>query len=335
MARAQAKSASPAIDASTRIALFIGKDAYLRQGYTDRLREALEKEHGEVAVERFDGREALPVDVFDECRSYGLMATHKLVVVDAAADFVKGDERRPLVERYAESPSDSATLVLRSEVWHAGKLDKLIKKHGVVIKCDAPDARTAMSALTRKARDVHGVELGREVAQMLVARIGTDLGRLVNELAKLADAAGAGKPITPELVRELTGVTREEQAWEVQRVLLSGDGEAALVKLHELLTVSRVPMQLMRWAMMDLARKVYGASRGLAERRSAQELRSALKLWGDMEHGVMGLARKLSPRAAGELFEQAVAADHRAKTGLGDEVRALELFALRFTSLAR
>ena len=35
-----------------------------------------------------------------------------------------------MMERYAEHPSESATLVLRCSKWNAGKLDRLIEKVG-------------------------------------------------------------------------------------------------------------------------------------------------------------------------------------------------------------
>lgn len=333
------RAASPAkkppaaqLDASTRIALITGKDAWLRSGYTDRLRAALTEAHGAIDTFRYDGASASITEPLDECRSFGLLAAHKLVIVDDADDWVKGDERRPIIERYAANPSDAATLVLRSESWHPGKLDKLIADHGAIIKCDSPDRRTAEAILIRKAREELARDLTPDAARMLVDRVGTDSGRLAQEIAKLAAASTHNAQITPALIRELTGVTREEQAWEIQRAVLFGTPEQALAKLRELLEVSRVPTQPLRWSLMDLARKVHGASRGLADRRSPGELSSAFKLWGDIQDGVFTAARKLPPASAARLLNDTLNLDRDSKTGFGDEVRLLEALTLRFTS---
>ena len=52
--------------------------------------------------------------------------------VDNADQFVK-EANRPLVERYAEHPTENATLVLRSDKWNKGKLDAMIEKEPVTV----------------------------------------------------------------------------------------------------------------------------------------------------------------------------------------------------------
>ena len=96
--------------------VLIGKELFLRSQYTSMLRSALEQAHGEIETFQFGG-DADSAAVLDECRSFGLMAGHKLVIVDDADQFVRA-ETRPMIERYAQNPSEQATLVLRSAKWN-------------------------------------------------------------------------------------------------------------------------------------------------------------------------------------------------------------------------
>ena len=72
------------------------------------------------------------------------MQTHKLVVLDNAADFMKGEGHRAAMERYAEAPMAETTLLLRSREWRPGNFDKAVKKIGSVIKCDVPSEEKAV-----------------------------------------------------------------------------------------------------------------------------------------------------------------------------------------------
>ena len=119
---------------SMRFVILHGKDSFGIVAHVKQLENALKTQFGDVTRFDFDGSSARLVDVLDELRTYGLLATHKLVVLDKAEQFVAGEETRRALERYAESPMTEATLVFRSESWRAGNLDKLIAKSGTAIK---------------------------------------------------------------------------------------------------------------------------------------------------------------------------------------------------------
>lgn len=324
---------------ASRIVLLTGKEHFLRSGYTDQLKGMLEESQGaEIEVVRFSGDTDQPADVLDECRSFGLMASHKLVVVDDA-DRLVNESSRPAFERYAEQPSDMATLVLRAEKWHKGKLDKLIEKVGTIIKCDAIAPERAMSWSVRAAKKRHDAVLEPKAAQLLVERVGPDMGRLASEIDKLASAAAVDGTdpitITVDHVREFVGLSREEQVWSIQEVLLSGRADAAIALLHELVEISRVSEVLIRFAYVDLAKKLHGYARGLASGVSAQQLNKSLKLWGSSANAVARAAQQASPKALAELFDEAVEADFKGKTSQGDAILALEVLSIRFAQVLR
>jgi DNA polymerase III delta subunit len=127
-----------ALDASRRVVVLYGPEVFLRTQYTVQLRGSLEAKFGGVEIFQLDGATAQVVDVLDECRSFGLMAGHKLVIVEDADQFVK-EGTREVLERYAANPSENATLLLRSEKWRTGNLDGIIiEKGGAIVRCEAP-----------------------------------------------------------------------------------------------------------------------------------------------------------------------------------------------------
>lgn len=326
-------AASGPLTAEHRIVVLVGKDPFLQGEYTAALKEALIKQHGEIDTFRFDGPATTAAAVLDECRTFGLMQQHKLVVVDAADQLVK-EENRPLMERYAAAPCESATLVLRCDKWNKGKLDALIEAVGVIKQCEALTAQQAAAWAGKRCQKRHNATIQPVAARMLVDRLGTELGKIDMELAKLAAHVGSepGKPgtITTEAVEQMVGMGREEEVWVVQSTLLSAGPEQALACIRDALDVSRHHPTLVTYACLDLARKLHGAARGLKAGANPWQLAGKLRLWGDSKDAILAAAGRADPVRMSALFREAVEADRRQKTGQADPVRSLEALALRF-----
>lgn len=324
-----AKAAKRPPGAGDRIVVLAGKEMYLRSAWLEDIREKLGAAHGNVEVIRFAGT-ASPAEVLDECRSPSLMVPHKLVVVDEADQFVKGDDRRAIVERYAETPSEDATLVLRAEVWHSGKLDKLIEKVGTIVECNEVTLPEAIKWATRRVSKRHGREIEPEAAELLVERVGVDLARLDGELAKLSSATAEGETISASTVADLVGLTREQTVWLIQNVALEGDVERSLRFVRELVEVSRVPPLLIRFAIVDLLKKLHGMAAWMHGGRSG----ARPNIWPrDVAESIARAAGRVERGALLGLYERAMEADYEAKRGHGDELRGVEMLLVRFSGL--
>jgi DNA polymerase III delta subunit len=331
------KAATPTgLSHDARIVILHGPEGFLRTYHTTKLKDALAKHFGQVDTIPVDGATAQPADVLDECRSFGLIASHKLIVVDQAEALVK-DTARPLFERYAENPSDGATLVLRSGAWRPGNLDKMVEKVGAVLKCETPGEDACVGWAVKRAASEHKATLEPDAAQALVANTGADLGRIDMELAKLAAAAGGPGEghITRALVAQLVGVSRDEEAWGVQQSLLSGNPERAVHHLRHVLEVSRQPAPLVMFAVTDLARKLHGVCCATHQKRPIAEVTKPLKLWGPSQYAVQDAAKRLRPAQTMSFLRACVRADQRSKSGLGDVERSLEALALELQRVIR
>jgi len=325
-----------------RIVILRGPDQFSRDLYTRLLMEALEQVHGEIDQFAFDGTTAAPATVLDELRSFGLLHAHKLVVVDNADQFLaapKDDEKsspaagtrttRQMMERYAEDPVESATLLLRAATWRPGKLDKAVAKIGAIVPCEAPSDEVVAAWCVTHCQDELECSLEPSVARRLVGLVGTDRTRLQQELSKLASYVGADGTIDEEAAQLLVGLSREEEVWALQSMLLGRAAEHAVTKLRELREVSAQPDQLITWAITDILRKLYAAARLAADGVSDRDLCSQLKLFGGNRQAVPAAARRLGPARAAQLLRDVLEADAGVKSGLGTAPRRLETLAVQ------
>lgn len=352
------KSAPERLSAATRVAILHGEDRYMQDEHLRVLREALAAAHGGpdgFDVVRFDGAQAsatLVADIFDECRSFGLMQQHKVVLVDNAEQLLKKPDddaeaapargrrgpvpadARKLMEAYAAEPSDSATLVLRASAWRPGNLDKAVAalgERGAIIKCETLDAGRAAGWAVKRAALRHNTTLDPEAARLLVATTGAELGRIDNEIEKLALAAGGqGAPITADLVRLMTGQSREEEFWRLQNTIAMGDAATTLAHMREMTEVSRHDEVMLTWCFAELAKKVHAVRRLADAGENVGAYTSKLRLWGDSS-GVFNAARRLSGRAAAKLLDRTVGVDMANKSGRGEPYRNLEVLAVEFS----
>lgn len=328
-ARAKTSSRPPSVD--DRVVVLHGPELFLIREHTAALRAALREAHGGIDEFRFDGETAGAAEILDECRSFGLMAAHKLVVVDAADKLLT--HAREAFERYVGTPPEGATLLLRAQSWRPGKIDKLIETCGVIVKCEAATPAMAARWAERRCAKRHEATLDPRAAAMLVDAVGVDLGRIDGELGKLAVAAGKGGTIGPAEVQALTGFTREDSAhWDFQDELLSGNAERAAMDLRRRLEHAprdaHIPLAL---AALDLARKVHLAAGALEGGMPPAGVGKALKLWPrDRADAVLSAAKRLGRERSKRLLDEAVATDVALKSGLGKPARRLERLAISF-----
>ena len=311
-----------------------GKEPFLMARYTKDFEKILSTEFGEVDRMVFDGAATDLATILDEVRTFDLMMRHKLVVVDNADAFLASKDtgkisNRQAMERYAESPVQSATLLLRATSWRPGKLDKAVAKNGIVFKLQHLSEHDSVRWCIGRCGKEHECTLEPQAAQLLVQRIGLSLTRLDTELGKLAARVSPETNITREDVLEMVGLSREEQAWEIQSIILSGNSGAAMTKLGELLDVSRQPRELLMWSVVDLTRRLSAAASMLQVGNSPAEIRKSLKLFGDGGNRILSLAKQRTPSQFANLFTEAVAVDARTRSGSLDGRRGLELLTMR------
>jgi DNA polymerase III subunit delta len=339
------KPASASPDAASKpegvaaVMALIGPELFLHTQHTARIKAALQAQHGEFDTVRFEGESAEVGAVLDECRTFGLMIQHKLVIVETADKFINASSRAAL-ERYVAEPASGATMVLRSQAgWVPGKLGEAIEARGGVMKCEAPKEAELAPFIAERAAGVYGVKIEPEAAALLVDRLGVDLARIDGELAKLAAGlpkAEANTPakdrptITLKHARAMVGLSREDVVWDVQGELVSGSTERALRSVREMLEVSRHPPTLVSFACVDLARKLAIVSKAQASGMNPFQAAGKAKIWGHSRDAVLAAAKRAGPRGSAALLRDAVEADAAQKTGRGDPQRTLERLALRF-----
>jgi DNA polymerase-3 subunit delta len=178
---------------------------------------------------------------------------NRLVVVEDADDFVA--QYREDLEAYVAAPRPSGVLVLELDSLPSNtRLYKAVAAAGLGVDCGPPQPARLTKWLVDWAKQHHRAQLSHAAAEMLTEMVGTELGLLDQELAKLALLAGQGQKISPEMVGQSAGNWRTKTVWQMLDAALDGKVREAVSHLDRLLASNEQPVGLLAQISASLRR---------------------------------------------------------------------------------
>ena len=313
----------PATKAAPKpVIALIGDDSFLQLQAISEIARSLPDD---VARTEFDGERAELSDVLDELRSFAMFGGGgKLVIVRNADDFIS--KYREQLEDYAAEPSTSATLVFRvATLAKNTRLYKQIAKVGQIAECAPPDPRSLPGWILNRARSEHKITIAPDAAALLADLIGADLGRLDNELAKLALQFDAGGKIEVKDISGSVAFQREQEMYDMTNELAFGRPAEALKRWRRLVhldpsTEYRAVAWLTMW-LEDVGAVVTGRGAGKLGWKYKDRLPQFMRT-------AQSLGRERYARAVDLLAEL----DRQSKSGVGDAAENVERFIVSLAS---
>jgi DNA polymerase III subunit delta len=210
--------------------LLLGKDAYLRDTFRERVIEAsIEPAARGWAVSRFSADQGESAQALAQARTVPMLARRQVVVIGEA----EAIERMPEEKREAETqnladyfanPAPFTVLILEArELDQRTKFAKMLLEKALVAAAELPEdprqrARTAAMLAGQMAR-AHNSSIEDEAADELADLCNCDLAMMQSEIEKLATYAGAGRPIRRADVEALVVSEKKYSVWELAEVM--------------------------------------------------------------------------------------------------------------------
>ncbi|WP_343626704.1 DNA polymerase III subunit delta [Flavobacterium lindanitolerans] len=212
------------------IYFLMGEEPY----YIDKLTEYIEANLLSEDEKGFNqtvlyGRDVSVDDIVSTAKRYPMMAERQVVIVREAQELSRSIDK---LESYAENPMPTTVLVIAYKYKTLDKRKKLTKfldKTGLVYESKKLYENQVGDWLKRV---LAGKKLNIEpkAAAMLVDFLGTDLSKIANELDKLAIILPQGSTITPELIEENIGFSKDFNVFELRKAI----GERNVKKAYQI-----------------------------------------------------------------------------------------------------
>jgi DNA polymerase III delta subunit len=265
-----------------------------------------------------DGERAELADVLDELRSFAMFGGSKLVVVRNADAFIS--RFREQLEQYVVNPSNSGVLVLRlASLPGTQRIAKAIAKVGQIIQCVPPKEKDLPRWIIDQAKREHQLTVPPDAASLLAELIGCDLGRIDNELAKLA-LVKDGEKVDAKDVSAGVAFQREQEIKDMTIALATGNATEALRRWRQLIQLDpSAEFRAVTWLGMWLedVRQVLRGKSGAVAWKYRDQLSQVVKT-----------SQKLGAHGVAAAIDRLTEVDRRSKSGVGDAATNVESFIL-------
>lgn len=199
---------------------------YLLQGeepyYIDQISDYIEKNVLSEAEKGFNqtifyGKDSSVVNVAESALRFPMMAERQVIIVKEAQSLLKIEE----LSSYAEKPLASTVLVLcykYKKLDSRIKLVNAIKKNGLIFTSDKVRDYQLPQWIDKHVAGM-GYTITPQATQILASYLGADLGKVANELNKLAIAVKNTSKITADDIEKNIGFSKEFNLFELQNAL--------------------------------------------------------------------------------------------------------------------
>ncbi|PKP24811.1 MAG: DNA polymerase III subunit delta [Bacteroidetes bacterium HGW-Bacteroidetes-2] len=168
------------------------------------------------------GQDVTINDIVSNAKRYPMMAERQVIIIKEAQELAKTIEN---LESYVENLQPTTVLVLNYKYKNLDKRKKLykaIKEKGVIFESKKLYENKVGAWIQKTlANNGHGISL--KAASMLVEFLGNDLSKISKELEKLTQIVKQGQEITPELIEENIGISKDFNNFELQKAIGSKD----------------------------------------------------------------------------------------------------------------
>ena len=306
------------------IYVIAGKDRYLAHTICHQLQEQLLGKDHALGLSTYEGKSVDVATVLDELRTLPFLAERRVVVVDEADKFIS--ENRPLLEKYFDQPSPSGVLIFTCETWRSNtRLAKILSKIGKLLPAEPFKGKALRNWVTQCVKDFNKA-MPLNAADALIEIVGTDAGRLANEIEKLALYCGSRKTIAVEDIEQLCGPTAERSVFLMNDLIAEGKTDQALQTLETLLRTDRSAEYTMVGVLAFSLRRLLKA-RSLADAGyNESQILQACGIYPGLAERFLGQFRRFTVAKLRKLLNELTETDLASKTGLGDVKLNLEKF---------
>lgn len=212
------------------IYFLMGEEPY----YIDKLTEYIEQNILTEEEKGFNqmvlyGKDVSVEEITSSARRYPMMADRQVVVVREAQELSRTIDK---LESYAENPQHTTVLVFAYKyktLDKRKKITKLLAKSGVVFESKKL-YDNQVGDWIKRVLSGKGYPIEPKAIAMLVEYLGNDLSKISNELDKLAIVLPQGSVISPKVIEDNIGISKDYNVFEFRKAI----GERDQLKAYKI-----------------------------------------------------------------------------------------------------
>ena len=311
-----------------QVYLLYGEEAYLKNLYKNRLKNAIVDPQDTINLNRYEGKGISIPAVIDQAETMPFFADYRLILMEETGFFKSASPE--LADYLPTMPAETIILFVETEVDKRGKLFKTVKSMGRAVELPHQNEKTLTSWVLRTLQK-ENVKITKSAMQLFLERAGDDMENISHELEKLIAYVYGREEITREDVEAICTVRTENKIFDMINAIAEKKQKRALELYYDLLALKEPPMRILALIarQFNLLLQVKDLRRQGFDQAT---IASRAGLMGFVARNCLRQAEYFSPETLRMAVEDCVRTDEAVKTGrMGDRL-GVELLIVKYSS---
>lgn len=307
--------------------LLCGEEAYLRNQYKKRLKDAMTDEGDTMNYSYYEGKDVNPRAVIDMAETLPFFAERRVLMIENSGFFKnKCDE---LADYVSSIPESTCLIFVETEIDKRSRLYKEVKKYGRVVEFGIQKEDTLVKWILGMLKK-EGKSITKETLQLFLTKTGSNMQTIKNELDKLISFTEGKEVITSEDVEQVCVAQTTNKIFDMINAIAEGNRKKALELYEDLLSLKEPPMRIL-FLIARQFHQLYQLKLLAKEGVASSEIAKQAGIMPFAMKKYQAQAKSFSEEELRQAVEECVDAEEAVKTGAMNDRLSVELIILKYS----
>lgn len=311
-----------------QVYLLFGEENYLKKQYKDRLTKALISDGDEMNYAYYEGKGIDVKEIIDLAETMPFFSERRLIVIENSGFFKNA---APVLAEYMKDiPETTYFVFVESEVDKRGKLYKAVKDKGRIVELARQDEKTLVRWIYGNVKK-EGKQITESSIHYLLSKCGTDMENLQKEMEKLFCYTLDKEVIELRDIDAICTTQITNEIFDMVNAVAEKKQKRALDRYYDLLALKEPAMRIL-YLLSRQFRLLMEVKEMTGQGYDKKSIASKAGLHPFAVGKYIEQSRRFSQEELRSILEESVDIEERVKTGRLQDVLAVELFIVKYSS---
>ena len=310
------------------IYLLCGEEAYLRNQYKKKLRDALVMDGDTMNYSYYEGKDINPRAVIDMAETLPFFADRRVLMVENSGFFKNKCEE--LADYVSVIPESTCFIFVETEIDKRSRIYKEVKKYGRVVEFGIQKDDVLIKWILGMLKK-EGKNITKETLQTFLTKTGSDMQLIKNELDKLVSYTEGRDVITTADVEHVCITQTTNKIFDMINAVAEGNQKKALELYEDLLSLKEPPMRIL-FLIARQFNQLYQLKLLAKEGMPSSEIAKQAGIMPFAMKKYQAQAKSFSEEELRTAVEECVASEEAVKTGMMNDRLSVELLIIKYST---
>lgn len=311
-----------------QVYLLFGEENYLKKQYKDRLTKALISEEDTMNYAYYEGKGIDVREIIDLAETMPFFSERRLIVIENSGFFKNATPE--LAEYMKDIPETTYFVFVETELDKRSKLFKAVKDKGRIVELARQDEKTLARWIYGNVKK-EGKQITESSIHYLLSKCGTDMENLQKEMEKLFCYTLDKEVIQIEDIDAICTTQITNEIFDMVNAVAEKKQKRALDRYYDLLALKEPAMRIL-YLLSRQFRLLMEVKEMTGQGYDKKSIASKAGLHPFAVGKYIEQSRRFSKKELRNILEDSVDIEERVKTGRLQDVLAVELFIVKYSS---